>query len=27
LICIPAFAEVEIEGQSKTGIRLIIEGR
>lgn len=26
LICIPAFAEVEIEGQDRTGIKLIVKG-
>lgn len=27
LVCIPAFAEVEVEGEDRTGIRLIIESR
>ena len=27
LICIPAFADVEIEGEDRTGIRLIVESR
>ena len=26
LICIPAFAEVEVEGEGRTGIRLIVKG-
>ena len=26
LICIPAFCEVDIEGESRTGIKLIIKG-
>ena len=27
LICVPAFAEVQIEGEDRTGIRLIVESR
>ena len=27
LVCIPAFAEVQIEGEDRTGIRLIVESR
>ena len=27
LICIPAFAEVEVEGEDRTGIRIIVETR
>ena len=27
LVCIPAFAEVEVEGENRTGIKLIIESR
>ena len=27
LVCIPAFAEVEIEGEDRTGIKLIVESR
>ena len=27
LICIPAFAEVEVEGEDRTGIKLIVESR
>ena len=27
LVCIPAFAEVEVEGEDRTGIKLIIETR
>ena len=27
LVCIPAFAEVQIEGEDRTGIRLIVEPR
>ena len=27
LICIPAFAEVEVEGEERTGIKLIVESR
>ena len=27
LICIPAFAEVQVEGEDRTGIRLIVESR
>ena len=27
LICIPAFAEVEVEGEDRTGIRIIVESR
>lgn len=26
LVCIPAFCEVEVEGSSRTGIKLIIKG-
>ena len=26
LICIPAFAEVEVEGMNRTGIKLIVKG-
>ena len=25
LVCIPAFAEVEVEGEERTGIKLIVE--
>ena len=27
LVCIPAFAEVEVEGEDRTGIKLIVESR
>ena len=27
LVCIPAFAEVKVEGEDRTGIKLIIEPR
>ena len=27
LICIPAFADVEVEGEDRTGIKLIVESR
>ena len=27
LVCIPAFAEVEVEGEDHTGIKLIVETR
>ena len=27
LICIPAFAEVQVEGEERTGIKLIVESR
>ena len=27
LVCIPAFAEVEVEGENRTGMKLIIESR
>lgn len=27
LVCIPAFAEVQIEGEDRTGIKLIVESR
>ena len=27
LVCIPAFAEVQVEGEERTGIKLIIEAR
>ncbi len=27
LVCIPAFTEVEVEGEDRTGIKLIIESR
>ena len=27
LVCIPAFSEVEVEGEDRTGIKLIIETR
>ena len=27
LVCIPAFAEVQVEGEDRTGIRLIVESR
>ena len=27
LVCIPAFADVEVEGENRTGIKLIIESR
>ena len=27
LVCIPAFAEVEAEGEARTGIKLIVESR
>lgn len=27
LVCIPAFAEVEVEGEGRTGIKLIVESR
>ena len=26
LVCIPAFADVEVEGEDRTGIKLIIKG-
>ena len=27
LVCVPAFAEVEVEGEDRTGIRIIVESR
>ena len=27
LVCIPAFADVQVEGEDRTGIRLIVESR
>ena len=27
LVCVPAFAEVEVEGEGRTGIRLVVESR
>ena len=27
LVCIPAFADVQVEGENRTGIKLIIEAR
>ena len=27
LVCVPAFAEVEVEGEDRTGIKLIVESR
>ena len=27
LVCIPAFAEVQVEGEERTGIKLIIESK
>lgn len=27
LICIPAFAEVKVEGEDRTGIKLVVESR
>ena len=27
LVCIPAFAEVEVEGEDRTGMKLIVESR
>ena len=27
LVCVPAFAEVEVEGEETTGIKLIVEAR
>ena len=27
LVCIPAFADVEVEGEDRTGIKLIVESR
>ena len=27
LVCIPAFAEVEVEGEDRTGIKIIVESR
>ena len=27
LVCVPAFAEVQVEGEERTGIKLIIESR
>ena len=27
LVCIPAFADVEVEGENRTGMKLIIESR
>ena len=26
LVCIPAFADVEVEGEDRTGIKLIVKG-
>lgn len=26
LVCIPAFAEIEVDGDSKTGLKLIVKG-
>ena len=27
LVCVPAFAEVQVEGEDRTGIKLIVESR
>ena len=27
LVCVPAFADVEVEGENRTGMKLIIESR
>ena len=27
LVCVPAFAEVEVEGEDRTGIRIVVESR
>ena len=27
LVCVPAFAEVQVEGEERTGIKLIVESR
>lgn len=27
LVCIPAFAEVEVEGEDRTGIKILVESR
>lgn len=27
LVCVPAFAEVKVEGEDRTGIKLVIESR
>ncbi len=27
LVCVPAFAEVEVEGEDRTGIRILVESR
>ena len=27
LVCVPAFAEVEVEGEDRTGIKIIVESR
>ncbi|MBE5821354.1 MAG: stage V sporulation protein S [Clostridiales bacterium] len=27
LVCVPAFAEVKVEGEERTGIKLVIESR
>lgn len=27
LVCVPAFAEVQVEGEEKTGIKIMIESR
>jgi stage V sporulation protein S len=27
LVCVPAFAEVQVEGEDRTGIRIVVESR
>ena len=27
LVCVPAFAEVEVEGEDRTGIKIVVESR
>ena len=27
LVCVPAFAEVEVEGEDRTGIKILVESR
>ena len=27
LVCVPAFAEVEVEGEDRTGIRIVVDSR
>ena len=27
LVCVPAFAEVQVEGEDRTGIKIVVESR